>query len=79
MNDYLMGVNLSSQLVSGNTLISMRQERICVVAEKVIKNPKISLEELRKQISTELFITMRCALDYINCAKTLIEKWKKTN
>lgn len=75
MNDYLMSVNLSSPLISGNRVISLRQERICVVAEKILQNPHMSLEELRKEISMELFVTMRCALDYINYAKILIKKW----
>jgi len=78
-NDYLMKVNLSSQLVSGNRQIALRQERICVVAETIIAHPKMSMEELRKQISIELFVTMRSALDYINHAKMLIDKWEKAN
>lgn len=77
-DDYLMQVNLSSQLVSGNRQIALRQERICLVAEKIIENPKMSLEELRKQIAVELFVTRRCALDYINHAKLLIEKWENS-
>jgi hypothetical protein len=77
-NDYLMRVNLSSELINGNKTLSMRQERICVTAEKIIANPSISLEELRRKISIEFFITMRCALDYINYAKMLIDEWKES-
>lgn len=77
MNDYLMQTNLSSPLLTGNKAISERQHRICFVGEKILINPNIPMEQLREEISLELFITLRCSLDYINYAKMLIKEWKK--
>lgn len=76
MNEFVMNVNLSSPLVIGNKSISERQERICLVAEKIIANSTKTLEQLRKEIATEFFITMRCSLDYLTYANLLIEKYK---
>jgi len=78
--DYIMQANLSSPLVAGNKSISERQERICRVAEKILdeKNKTATIEQLRKEIVTEFFVTMRCSLDYINYAKLFIEVWKKS-
>lgn len=74
--DYLMQTNISSPLLIGNKAISDRQERICQVAEYIIKNKNKSIENIREEIAMKFFITMRCSLDYLNYAGLFIEKWK---
>lgn len=79
--DYLMNSTLSSPLLTGNKAISQRQERICQVAEKMLapENKTASIEELRKEIATDFFVTMRCALDYINYAALFINVYQNKN
>jgi hypothetical protein len=75
--DYLMQSPLSSQLLNGNKSISDRQERICQVAELLISREGDKIEILRQEIATKYFVTMRCALDYINYATLFINVYKK--
>jgi hypothetical protein len=77
--DYLMQSPLSSQLLTGNKAISERQERICCVAEILLSREGELIENLRQEIATKYFVTMRCALDYINYATLFINVYKKKN
>jgi hypothetical protein len=77
--DYLMQAPHSSLLMSNNSFINDRKERICQVAEKILKstsNPNIS--EIREEVAIEFFVSMRCALDYITFALLLINIYNKS-
>lgn len=76
-NDYLMKLQLSSPLISGNKNLSDKHERICKVAEYIIANPTINVFDLRKYIALSFFVSMRTSLDYINYAKMFIDEWNK--
>ena len=73
-----MQTNLSSPLITGNKAINERQERICKVAERMLdgKNKMVTMEQLREEIATEFFVTMRCALDYIHYAALFINVYQ---
>lgn len=75
--DYLMKLQLSSPLISGNKNLSDKHERICRVAEYIIENPTINVADLRKYIALSFFVSMRTSLDYINYAKMFIDEWNK--
>lgn len=75
--DYLMQSPISSQLLNGNKTIADRQERICQVAELLMAREGDLIEILRQEIATKYFVTMRCALDYINYATLFINVYKK--
>ena len=69
---------LSSVLLNGNKAIAERQERICKVAEKMLdkSNEAATIEDIRKEVATEFFVTMRCALDYIHYAALFINVYQ---
>ena len=75
--DYVMQTNLSASIVTGNKSISDRQDRICLVAEKILNNPSMPIKQLREEIAVELFVTLRCALDYIHYAQLLINVYNR--
>jgi len=75
--DYLMQSPISSQLLTGNKSIAERQERICQIAEMLLSRNGELIENLREEIATKYFVTMRCSGDYIFYANLFIEKWKK--
>jgi hypothetical protein len=64
-------------LVGENKQVQAKFARIGVVCKFILIYPEFSLQEMRKKIAKELFVSMRCALDYINYAKLVLEEWKK--
>jgi hypothetical protein len=72
-----MQTSLSSSIVIGNKSISERQDRLCLVAEKILANPNMPIKQLREEIAVELFVTLRCALDYIHYAQLLINLFNR--
>jgi len=42
----------------------------------LLNGNKATIEELRKEIATEFFVTMRCALDYIHYAALFINVYQ---
>lgn len=71
--------NTSPILITENKTMQGKFERICDVAKLILDNPKTPIENLRKRVAVDFFISMRCALDYINYAKIILEKYKKVN
>jgi len=55
---------------------SERRQRLLETAKALIEN---SEADLRKQIALKYLVSMRTALDYINEAKMIVEKWNGSN
>jgi hypothetical protein len=49
--------------------------RIELVCQMLLENPKKDVPELRKMVAMRFFVSMRCALDYINYAKVVLDEW----
>lgn len=64
-------------LVGENRQAQVKFKRIGVVCKTIIENKDMTWEQIRKKISIELFISMRCALDYLSYSKLIIEEWEK--
>jgi len=74
-NTFLFNRDASSPtILFNNSATSARFVRIREVAVMLLENP--NSPKLREQIALKFFITMRCALDYINYAKMILEEWK---
>jgi hypothetical protein len=71
--------DISPILVSENRIMRGKFERICEVATLILDNPKMPMEKLRKKVAIDYFISMRCSLDYINYAKTVLDEYQKVN
>lgn len=65
----------SPLLVSENPEVKARFVRIKKTCSIVLENPNKDTEWVRKKIALTLFVSMRCALDYLNYAKLVIDKW----
>jgi hypothetical protein len=65
----------SPLLVSDNKMMKGKFIRIEFVCQMLLENPKKNVPELRKMVAMRFFISMRCALDYINYAKIVLEEW----
>jgi hypothetical protein len=66
----------SPLLISDNKTIEGKSLRILEVCKMILDNPKQNDETLRKEIAMRFFITMRGALDYLNYAKLVLQKYK---
>lgn len=66
----------SPLLVYENPEVKARFSRIRKVCEIILENPEADIDWLRKEIALQLFVSWRCALDYLNYAKLVIDKWK---
>lgn len=62
----------SPLLVSESKTMKARFIRIREVAVMLIKNPTKEVQEIRIEIAMKYFVSMRCALDYVNYAKMVI-------
>ena len=49
--------------------------RIELVCKMILENPKKDVPELRRMVAMRFFVSMRCALDYINYAKIVLGEW----
>ena len=66
-----------SQILSGeNKSLKAKYGRICEVCKRILDYPKKPTQELRKEIAMDMMVSMRCALDYINYAKLVLDEWK---
>ena len=75
-NTFLFNRDSSSPtLLYNNSAINARFVRIREVAVMMLEKP--TSPKLREEVALKFFITMRCALDYINYAKMILEEWKK--
>lgn len=73
-----MSRSLASPIVSSeNKTQSQKFARIEEVAIILLDNPKMSLEDIRKKIAMNFFISMRIALDYLHYAQLVIDEWKE--
>lgn len=66
----------SPLLISESKTMKARFIRICEVAIMLIENPKRDIQEIRMEIAMKYFITMRCALDYVNYAKIVVMQFQ---
>jgi hypothetical protein len=66
----------SPLLVSENPEVKARFLRIKKSCLLILENPKADDDWLRKEIAITIFVSLRCALDYLNYAKLVIQKWK---
>lgn len=67
----------SPLLISENKTIKGKYLRIKKVCLLILSNPKMSDVEIRKEIAMMFFVSMRCALDYLNYAKIVIDKYNQ--
>lgn len=67
----------SPLLISGNKTIEGKSLRILEICKMIIDNPKKNDKIIREEIALHFFITMRVALDYLNYAKLVIDKWNR--
>jgi hypothetical protein len=63
-------------LNSEHKTIEAKYKRIGEVCKRILDDPKKPTQQLREEIAVDFFISMRCALDYINYAKLVLAKWK---
>ena len=76
-NTFLFNRSPASLLIQNNSASNLRFARIQEVAEMIIDNP--NNPKLRQEVALKFFVSMRIALDYINYAKIVLEKWGKMN
>lgn len=62
-------------LNSDSKAVMERYSRICEICKRMLNKPNRPIEELRKEIAVDMFVTMRISLDYINYAKLILEEW----
>jgi hypothetical protein len=67
----------SPLLVSENPEVKARFIRIEKVCEIILENPNADNDWLRKEVALRLFVSMRCALDYLNYARLIIDKYNR--
>jgi hypothetical protein len=67
----------SPLLLSENKTMKGKYLRIKRVCLFLLMNPKMSDEDVRKEIAMNFFVSMRCALDYLNYAKLVLDKYKR--
>jgi hypothetical protein len=76
---FLASRNPTSPLLVGeNKQVKAKFLRIEVVCQMILESPKVDLQTLRKMVAVRFFISMRCALDYINYANIVLEEYRKT-
>ena len=66
-------------LISENKTVKGKYLRIKKVCLFILSNSTMSDVEIRKEIAMMFFVSMRCALDYLNYAKIIINKYKLLN
>lgn len=64
-------------LLSDNKTMEGKFVRILEVCKMILDNPKVDIENLRKEVAIKFFLSMRCSLDYLNYAKLVIVKWEQ--
>jgi hypothetical protein len=69
----------SPLLVSESKTMKARFIRIKEVAMMLFENPEKDTQLIRAEIAMKYFVSMRCALDYINYAKIVVEQFKNRN
>ena len=67
----------SPLLISENKPIKGKFIRIKKVCILILSNPTMNDVDIRKEIAMMFFISMRCALDYLNYAKIVLDKYNK--
>lgn len=67
---------VSPLLISENKTIKSRFLRICEVGKILIESPNKDIQEMRAEIAMNYFVSMRCALDYINYAKIVVAQFQ---
>jgi len=67
----------SPLLISSNKTIEGKSLRMLEICKMILDNPKQDDETIRKEIALRFFITMRVALDYLNYAKLVIDKYNQ--
>ena len=67
----------SSLLISDNKSVEGKSLRMLEICKMILDNPKKDDEIIRKEIALRFFITMRVALDYLNYAKLVIDKYNQ--
>jgi hypothetical protein len=67
----------SPLLLSDNKAVEGKSLRMLEICKMILDNPKQDDETIRKEIALHFFITMRVALDYLNYAKLIIDKWNR--
>lgn len=74
---FLFSRDPTSVLVnSDHKTIERKRRAIGEVCKRILNNPNKPVEELREEIAVDFFISMRCALDYINYSKLILKEWK---
>ena len=63
-------------LISENRTYQAKLIRILFVSKALLNNPKKNIQEIRREVATQFFVSMRCALDYINYSKGIIKEWE---
>jgi hypothetical protein len=75
---FLMNLNYAAPIiVSENRNQNAKFHRIKQVAQIILDNPDKPIDQLRREIATKFFVTMRTALDYINYSRLIIEEFRK--
>ena len=67
----------SPLLISDNKSSEAKSLRILEVCKMILDNPKSDDETLRREIAMRFLISMRIALDYLNYAKLIIDKYNQ--
>ena len=62
---------------SGHKTIEAKYKRIGEVCKRILDNPNKPQEQLREEIALDMFISMRCALDYLTYSKLILRKWQE--
>ncbi len=65
----------SQLMMSENKTVKGKYLRIKKVCLFILSNPTIKDEDIRKEIAMMFFVSMRCALDYLNYSKIVIDKY----
>jgi hypothetical protein len=75
--EFLASRDIASPLLVGeNPEVKARFARIKHICMYMIQNPNENEEKLRWNIALSFFVTWRCALDYLNYAKLVLDKWR---
>jgi hypothetical protein len=67
----------SPLLISDNKALEGKSLRILEVCKIILENPKKEDELIRREIALRFLISMRVALDYLNYAKLIIDKYNQ--
>ena len=75
---FLCSRDEASQLImSENKTVKGKYLRIKKVCLYILSNPTMKDEDIRKEIAMMFFVSMRCALDYLNYAKIVLDKYNR--